>query len=71
MKNTQDKKISRIRKYTMETNEENRAYQFAYKLLNNRIRTHNFLHNSHAYYYSCLSTYWATEAVHDMVIIYS
>ena len=26
-KNTQNKKISRIRKYTMETNEKNRAYQ--------------------------------------------
>ena len=56
-KNTQNKKISRIRKYTMETNEKNRAYQYAYKMHNNGIRTLNFLHSSRAYYYSCLSTY--------------
>ena len=37
---------------------------------NNGIRTLNFLHSSRAYYYSCLSTYWATEDLHAMIIIY-
>ena len=37
-------------------------------MLNNGIRTLNFLHSSRAYYYSCLSTYWATEDLHAMII---
>ena len=54
----------------METNEKNRAYQLAYKMLNNGIRAHNVLHSSRAYYYSCLSTYWATVTAHALIIIY-
>ena len=54
----------------METNGKNRAYQLAYKMLNNGIRTLNFLHSLRAYYYSCLSTNWATEDLHAMIIIY-
>ena len=54
----------------METNKKNRKYPLAYKMLNNAIRTCNFLRSSRAYYYSCLSTYWATEPLHAMIIIY-
>ena len=39
-------------------------------MLNNGIRTRNFLQSLRAYYYSCLSTYWATRAMHAMIIIY-
>ena len=39
-------------------------------MLNNGICTRNFLYSLRAYYYSCLSTYWATQALHDMIFIY-
>ena len=39
-------------------------------MLNSGIRTLNFLHSLRAYYYSCLSTYWATEDLRAMFIIY-
>ena len=48
--NTQNRKISRIRKYTMETNEKNIISYQAYKMFSNVIRTRNFLHSSRAYY---------------------